>query len=434
MPRYKDYINIGCNGFNEQVILNEEGYTIGPESDGLVYVLFSYGYYPGEHVNKEEAKQIFSDIFSHGSSNVMCHKSIMELCVKGNRQIFKKCMEKRIETLRARIMRTSNINRWRRAYENNLRNFIRLYESIKYECSSASDDTLVTKSSKELMNMVAFLILQAKNPIDSYKKYEPIDPKEFVDSLNDPNTPVITDELLKKYVVNYPEKIPDEIHAFLGNKEILQHHKLEVTLQILQTLQREPSIHNLLVKHGRAKLLEVTPDPSGTIRSIVTAIVDIHTHTKKELAEKLQQSGYKMTELSNNVKLERARGNSTYHIHKLKGELDESHRATDSLKKELSKLRLSDTKIKEIQMEMANLKRVFEETRINIDIQRRELEDEKLRSSTLTGSSLQQPSQVAQKQKGLDALIQQNRALEQKITQYSRMIQGNIYGQAPPSR
>lgn len=427
MPNYNDYINIECNGFKEQVILNEDGYTIEPESEGVTFVLFSYGYYPGEHVDKEAAKHIFSDIFSHGSSNVMCHNSVMELCVKGDRQIFKLCMEKRIETLRARIMRVRNGNRWRRTYENNLRNFIRLYESIKYECSPASQETLVTKSSKELMNMVVFLMLQAKNSNPSYKKYEPMDPKEFVDSLSDSNAPVITDNVLKEYMTTYSEPVPAEIQAFLGNKEILDHHGLEVTLQILHTLQNEPSIHTLLVKHGHANLLEVTPDPAGTIRSIVTAIVNIHTRTQKELVEKLQRHAQEKAELRDDVKIERAKRHDSSQVEHLKTDLAESHHATESLKAELSKLRLSDTKVQEMKAEMVNLKKVFEETKAAIEQQRKELEDEKLRASTLTGSRLQQPSQVSQKQGSLDALIEQNRALEKKISHYSRVIEGNFH-------
>lgn len=426
MPNYNDYINIECNGFKEQVILNEEGYTMGPETEGVTFVLFSYGYYPGGHVDKEVAKRIFSDIFSHGSSNVMCHNSVMELCVKGDRQIFKLCMERRIETLRARIMRVSNRDRWRRAYENNLRNFIRLYESIKYECTPDSQEKLVTKSSKELMNMIVFLMLQAKNSNPSYKKYEPIDPTEFMESLNDPNAPVITDRVLKEYMINYSEPVPAEIQTFLGNKEVLDNHGLEVTLQILHTLQNEPNIRTLLVKHGHTNLLNITPDPAGTIRSIVTSIVNIHTRTQKDLVEKLQRRAQEKAELRDDVKIERAKRRDSLQVDDLKADLAESQQATELLQAELSKLRVSDTKVQEMKTEIVNLKRIFEETKVAIEQQRKELEDEKLRVSTLTGSSLQRPSQVLQKQGSLDALIEQNRALEKKISYYSQVIEGKF--------
>ena len=426
MPNYNDYINIECNGFKEQVILNEEGYTPGPETEGVTFVLFSYGYYPGGHVDKEVAKRIFSDVFSHGSSNVMCHNSVMELCVKGDRQIFKLCMEKRIETLRARIMRVSNRDRWRRAYENNLRNFIRLYESIKYECSPASQEKLVTKSSKELMNMIVFLMLQAKNSNPSYRKYEPIDPEEFMEPFNDPNAPVITDKILKEYIANYSEAVPAEIQTFLGNKEVLDKHGLEVTLQILHTLQNEPTIRTLLVKHGHANLLNITPDPAGTIRGIVTTIMNIHTRTQKGLVEKLQRKAQEKAELRDDVKIERTKRRGSIQVDDLKADLAESQQATELLKAQLSKLKVSDTKVQEMKTEIVNLKRVFEETKVAIEQQRRELEDEKLRASTLTGSSLQRPSQVLQKQGSLDALIEQNRALEKKISYYSQVIEGKF--------
>ena len=430
MPPYRDYINITCNGFSEQVILNEEGYTIGPESDGVTFVLFSYGYYPGAHVDKEAAKLIFSDIFSHGSSNVMCHNSVMELCVKGDRQIFKKCMEKRIETLRARIMRVSNESRWRRAYENNLRNFIRLYESIKYECSPAQqqqkEDVLVTKSSKELVNMVVFLMLQAKKSNPAYRKYEPIDAKEFIEPLEDSNAAVITDELLKQYMYDYSGKISPEIHAFLNNKDILQHTNMDATLQILQTLQNDPTIQNILIKHNNKQLLETTSDPAGVIRSIVTSIVNIHTRAEKELAEKLQKSGQEKAEMGNDLKIERSkqRDSLSSESDKLKKDLAEAHKATESVKSELSKIQLSDAKVQELKDEFIQAKKVYEETTANIQQHRNELE--RLRSSSPAGNILDFPAQIARKQGEMDALIEQNKALEQKISYYSNVIEGKF--------
>ena len=429
MPPYKDYINIGCNGFSEQVILNEEGYTIGPESDGVTFVLFSYGYYPGAHIDKEAAKLIFSDIFSHGSSNVMCHNSVMELCVKGDRQIFKKCMEKRIETLRARIMRVSNKSRWRRAYENNLRNFIRLYESIKYDCSPAQQlqqDVHVTKSSKELVNMVVFLMLQAKKSNPAYRKYEPIDAKEFIEPLEDSNTAVITDDLLKQYIYDYSGKISPEIHAFLNNKDILQHNNMDVTLQILQTLQNDPTIQNILIKHNNKQLLETTSDPAGVISSIVTSIVNIHTRIEKELAEKLQRSGQEKAEIGNDLKIERSkqRDSISSESDKLKRDLAEAHKATESVKSELSKIQLSDTKIQELKDEFIQAKKTYEETNANIQQYRNELE--RLRSSSPAGNILDFPAQIARKQGEMDALIEQNKALEQKISYYSNVIEGKF--------
>ena len=317
MPNYNDYINIECNGFKEQVILNEEGYTIGPESDGVTFVLFSYGYYPGEHVNKEAAKRIFSDIFSHGSSNVMCHNSVMELCVKGDRQIFKKCMEKRIETLRARIMRVSNRDRWRRMYENNLRNFIRLYESIKYECSPASQDKLVTKSSKELVNMVVFLMLQAKNPNPKYKNYEAMDPNDFIDKMNNPNHPVMTDNVLKEYLYEYSDEIPVEIQLFMDNKEALKQYEMTNILKLLHELQTDATISTFLNNNNKSDLLDVTPDPAGTIRSIVMTIVNLHTQKQQKLQELLQTSGQEQAKLSAQLKVAKSAQYNTSQINKL---------------------------------------------------------------------------------------------------------------------
>jgi hypothetical protein len=276
------------------------------------------------------------------------------------------------------------------------------------------------------MNMIVFLMLQAKNSNPSYKKYEPVDPEEFMEALDDPNVPVITDNVLKEYIANYSEAVPAEIQIFLGNKEVLDRHGLEVTLQILHTLQNEPTIRTLLVKHGHANLLNITPDPAGTIRGIVTAIVNIHTRTQKSLVEKLQRKAQEKAELRDDVKIERAKRRGSIQVDDLKADLAESQQATELLKAQLSKLRVSDTKVEEMKTEIVNLKRVFEETKVAIEQQRKELEDEKLRASTLTGSSLQRPSQVLQKQGSLDALIEQNRALEKKISYYSQVIEGKF--------
>ena len=338
-------------------------------------------------------------------------------------------MEKRIETLRARIMRASNESRWRRAYENNLRNFIRLYESIKYECSPAQqqkEDVLVTKSSKELVNMVVFLMLQAKKSNPAYRKYEPIDAKEFIEPLEDSNAAVITDELLKQYMYDYSGKISPEIHAFLNNKDILQHTNMDATLQILQTLQNDPTIQNILIKHNNKQLLETTSDPTGVIRSIVKSIVNIHTRIEKELAEKLQKSGQEKAEMGNDLKIERSkqRYSISSESDRLKRDLAEAHKATESVKAELSKIQLSDTKIQELKDEIIQAKKVYEETTANIQEHRNELE--RLRYSSPAGNILDFPAQIARKQGEMDALIEQNRALEQKISYYSNVIKGKF--------
>jgi hypothetical protein len=181
-----------------------------------------------------------------------------------------------------------------------------------------------------------------------------------------------------------------------------------------------------LVKHGHANLLNITPDPAGTIRDIVTAIMNIHTRTQKGLVEKLQRKAQEKAELRDDVKIERAKRRGSIQVDNLKADLAESQQATELLKAQLSKLRVSDTKVEEMKTEIVNLKRIFEETKVAIEQQRKELEDEKLRASTLTGSSLQRPSQVLQKQGSLDALIEQNRALEKKISYYSQVIEGKF--------
>ena len=433
MPNYNDYINIECNGFKEQVILNEEGYTIGPESDGVTFVLFSYGYYPGEHVDKEAAKHIFSDIFSHGSSNVMCHNSIMELCVKGDRQIFKKCMEKRIETLRERIMRVSNRDRWRRAYENNLRNFIRLYESIKYECSAASQDKLVTKSSKELVNMIVFLMLQAKNPNSRYKNYEVMDPHDFIDKMNNPNYPVMTDNVLKEYLYEYSGKIPVEIQLFIDNKEALKQYEMTNILKLLDELQKDPTISTFLNDNNKSDLLAVTADPVGTIQSIVITIVNLHTQKQNDLQELLQRSGQEQAKLSADLKVAKSKQYNTSEINKLNADLAESRGVINALQVKLSDLKPKKEDIAKMKSEMANLERLLNETNAHIEQQRKAFEDEKTRSSSIT-SPLQMPSQVNEMRKKLDETIEQNRALAEQYKNiesvYSRVVQGQI-GTAP---
>jgi DNA repair exonuclease SbcCD ATPase subunit len=201
---------------------------------------------------------------------------------------------------------------------------------------------------------------------------------------------------------------------------------MDATLQILQTLQNDPTIQNILIKHNNKQLLETTSDPAGVIRSIVKSIVNIHTRIEKELAEKLQKSGQEKAEMGNDLKIERSkqRYSISSESDKLKRDLAEAHKATESVKAELSKIQLSDTKVQELKDEIIQAKKVYEETTANIQEYRNELE--RLRSSSPAGNILDFPAQIARKQGEMDALIEQNRALEQKISYYSNVIKGKF--------